>query len=104
MEKENRCPNCGRDEIQIEDFDGVYCGYCETKWLNKAQYEDDCEPYKEQWSLEGRIDSANDVLSDICHHVAKDCFATCKGDYTGNLPTSCLTYRIWDALNPKVKE
>ena len=46
---------------------------------------------------ESRIYAVTQVLKDICHHVDKDCFATCKGDYSG---TSCLTYRIWDALFP----
>jgi hypothetical protein len=48
--------------------------------------------------VETRLAKAQDVLKDICHHVGKDCWANCKGDYTGNLPTSCLTYRIFDTM------
>jgi hypothetical protein len=104
MEKEKRCPNCGRDEIDVLENGEVYCGYCENKWGNMVQYNDDCEPYLHEWELQDRIDATDEVLKDICHHVNSLCFATCKGDYSGNLPTSCLTYRIWDALHPKAKE
>ena len=50
--------------------------------------------------MEPRLAEAEKVLKDICHHVSKDCFATCRGDWSG---TACLTYRIWDAMHPREK-
>ncbi len=96
-----RCPRCNHDEIQLEDFGEVYCSYCSASWLNIIQYQDDCAPYFREWDLENRIDRTEEVLKDICHHVGKDCFATCKGDWSG---TSCYTYRIWDALSPSYQK
>lgn len=47
-------------------------------------------------ALEARAQDTGRVLKDICHHVDKDCFATCHGDWSG---TSCWTYRLNEALH-----
>jgi chromosome segregation ATPase len=78
--------NLGGAETELDFKQGVIDGQNILITEHQKRYDE----------MKDRLAKAQDVLKDICHHVEKNCFATCKGDWSG---TSCLTYRIFDAMN-----